>query len=184
MTYRERIEAKANEIELLTDYANSVTGQADANIGDAIKRLVDGYGQGGGGGSVETGTFDAVGGSRFHEVAHSFGRKPDFAILYPIDVTITSAYAITSELILNSMGQLNYLQGGTRTDYEVNNDPFIVIIGTSYALNSYAGSLKLTNDIGGSVEMEDTYVRFGSKSQNAGGGHLEAGTYGYIIGII
>lgn len=47
MTYSERIDAKANEIELLTDYANAKTGKSDPNIGEAIKTLVDGYGQGG-----------------------------------------------------------------------------------------------------------------------------------------
>lgn len=46
MTYQERINAKANEIELLTAYANGVTGQTDTNIGDAIRTLCDGFGGG------------------------------------------------------------------------------------------------------------------------------------------
>ena len=48
MTYQDRIDAKASEIELLTAYANGVTGQDDSNIGDAIKTLCDGFGGGGG----------------------------------------------------------------------------------------------------------------------------------------
>lgn len=53
MTYEERINSKANEIELLTAYANNTTGAADTNIGDAIKTLCDGYGQGSGGNILE-----------------------------------------------------------------------------------------------------------------------------------
>lgn len=36
-----------NKIDLLLDYANGVTEKGDTNIGDAIKTLADGYGQGG-----------------------------------------------------------------------------------------------------------------------------------------
>lgn len=53
MNYADRINSKANEIELLTAYANNTTGAADTNIGDAIKTLCDGYGQGSGGNIFE-----------------------------------------------------------------------------------------------------------------------------------
>ena len=53
MTYQERIDTKTAEIEALTAYANGVTGQSDTTIGDAVKTLCDGYGQGGGGKTVE-----------------------------------------------------------------------------------------------------------------------------------
>lgn len=53
MNYADRINSKANEIELLTAYANNTTGAADTNIGDAIKTLCDGYGQGSGGNILE-----------------------------------------------------------------------------------------------------------------------------------
>lgn len=48
MTYQERINAKADELTALLTYANGVTGAGDATLGDAVKTLVDGYGQGGG----------------------------------------------------------------------------------------------------------------------------------------
>lgn len=49
MTYAERVDAKANEAELLTAYANATTGASDLNLGDAVRTLVGGYGKGGGG---------------------------------------------------------------------------------------------------------------------------------------
>ena len=35
-------------INALTTYANSVTGESDTNLSDAVHTLADGYGQGGG----------------------------------------------------------------------------------------------------------------------------------------
>ena len=39
-------------IHALTRYANEVTGQSDTTLSDAVETLVEGYGQGGGGGGV------------------------------------------------------------------------------------------------------------------------------------
>lgn len=39
-----------NQIEALIAYANETTGKSDTHLGDAVKSLADGYGQGGGGG--------------------------------------------------------------------------------------------------------------------------------------
>lgn len=48
MTFAERINEKADEAELLTAYANATTGASDTLLGDAVRRLVAGYGGGGG----------------------------------------------------------------------------------------------------------------------------------------
>lgn len=44
----DKLEVSKNALEGLLDYANEKTQKADSNIGEAIKTLVDGYGQGGG----------------------------------------------------------------------------------------------------------------------------------------
>ncbi len=48
-------------INALTTYANSVTGESDTNLSDAVYSLAEGYGQGGGSGlEYETGTYTAA----------------------------------------------------------------------------------------------------------------------------
>ena len=47
---REKLEAINAQTTALLDYANGVTGAADTRLGDAVRTLADGYGQGGGGG--------------------------------------------------------------------------------------------------------------------------------------
>lgn len=42
-------------INALTTYANSVTGESDTTLTDAVYTLAEGYGQGGGGGSGDSG---------------------------------------------------------------------------------------------------------------------------------
>lgn len=48
MTIGEQLNATADAMDALLTYANGITGAADTNIGDAVKTLADGYGQGGG----------------------------------------------------------------------------------------------------------------------------------------
>lgn len=55
MTAKEVMTENKDELYALLDYANSVTEKSDTNIGNAIKTLCDGYGQGGGS-SVKSGT--------------------------------------------------------------------------------------------------------------------------------
>lgn len=61
MNYEQRIDVKADDIELLTEFANAKTGKSDPDIGEAIKTLVDGYGQGGGGAEIGSFTTDWTG---------------------------------------------------------------------------------------------------------------------------
>lgn len=51
MTIPEKLQASKDGLDALLNYANGVTGQDDANIGDAVKTLCDGFGQGGTGDS-------------------------------------------------------------------------------------------------------------------------------------
>ena len=45
MTIGEKLESSKNALINLLSFANAKTGKTDANIGDAIKTLCDGYGQ-------------------------------------------------------------------------------------------------------------------------------------------
>lgn len=48
-------------INALTTYANSVTGESDTNLTDAVHTLADGYGQGGGTENVTLNIVDSLG---------------------------------------------------------------------------------------------------------------------------
>lgn len=48
-------------INALTTYANSVTGESDTNLSDAVHTLADGYGQGGGAENVTLNIVDSFG---------------------------------------------------------------------------------------------------------------------------
>ena len=48
-TIGDKLEASKSGLDALLTYANGVTGQDDVSIGDAVKTLADGFGQGGGG---------------------------------------------------------------------------------------------------------------------------------------
>ena len=54
MSIKETLTESKNKLDALLDFANNTTGNSDTNIGDAIKTLADGFGQGGG--EVESGT--------------------------------------------------------------------------------------------------------------------------------
>lgn len=48
MSIADKLTASKNALSSLLTFANAKTGKSDINIGDAIKTLCDGYGQGGG----------------------------------------------------------------------------------------------------------------------------------------
>lgn len=52
-TISKKLTASKNGLTALLEYANQTTGQSDTDIGEAIRTLCDGYGQGGGGGIAE-----------------------------------------------------------------------------------------------------------------------------------
>lgn len=52
-TIPEKLQASKDGLDALLAYANGITGQEDANIGDAVKTLCDGYGHGSGGNIFE-----------------------------------------------------------------------------------------------------------------------------------
>lgn len=49
MSIKQRIDAQTDALSALLTYANNATGKGDADIGEAIRTLVDGFGKGGGG---------------------------------------------------------------------------------------------------------------------------------------
>ena len=67
-------------INALTTYANSVTGESDTNLSDAVYSLAEGYGQGGGGVSITDGiviTEWDTGGTR-PKTVEIYGDVPNF----------------------------------------------------------------------------------------------------------
>ena len=48
MALKEKLIEAKSEVEALLAYANETTGKTDVNLGEAVKTLADGYGQGGG----------------------------------------------------------------------------------------------------------------------------------------
>lgn len=49
MAIKDTLQDSKNRLDSLLDYANGVTGKEDTSLGDAVKTLCDGYGQGDGG---------------------------------------------------------------------------------------------------------------------------------------
>lgn len=120
---------------------------------------------------------------------HSLGRVPKFAIVYPISVATTElAYAISSQTLINGIGQANFNISSKETDWSSSPYPFSSWIGTGYQAN-VLGSGQGTgfDDTGSSsyksIKMTDTTVTVGSiNSQSNSNGRFPVGTYGIIVG--
>lgn len=82
MSIVSKLSASKNALDALLTYANEATGQADADIGEAIRTLVDGFGKGGGGsGSSKpfvTGQFtvSTQTATQLITIEHDLGRMP------------------------------------------------------------------------------------------------------------
>lgn len=90
----ERLNALADQMDALLQYANGTTGAGDTRIGDAVKTLADGYGQGGGGKTEvwETVTGTMEGGS-FVGTVHDLCEIDDSTTTVFVTITQTAAYA-------------------------------------------------------------------------------------------
>lgn len=154
MTYQERINAKANEIELLTAYANGVTGAEDTNIGDAIKTLCDWYGQGGGDFKFDSGviindsnySYTSTSSNYTGKIVDTSLNRIDFVLIvsenyikkidvssgqnrqYGMSITIRAGMIATSNA---SLGSKYYVSGlnATTTWYGVSSDCGAVLSG-------------------------------------------------------
>ena len=72
-----------SNINALTEFANSVTGESDTNLSDAVHTLADGYGQGGESNTV-TGTFTGTAeGSIDIDLAYEGEGYPISVMIYP-----------------------------------------------------------------------------------------------------
>ena len=73
-------------ITALTTYANSVTGESDTNLSDAVRTLADGYSASG----VETVTGEVTisNSGKFPTITHNFGTKKIGLIIYPISEVV------------------------------------------------------------------------------------------------
>lgn len=70
-----------SQIESLIAYANETTGKSDTHLGDAVKSLVDGYGQGGGGLQVLEGKVTTTELKNNIVIEHNLGVRPIAAIV-------------------------------------------------------------------------------------------------------
>ncbi len=82
-----------SKLDALLTYANGVTGAADANIGDAIRTLANGYGGGSGDGiRIDVGTFKLATSSLSSsgtsvKIQHNLGAIPDGIIVWSDEFT-------------------------------------------------------------------------------------------------
>lgn len=118
--------ANKNTLKLLVDYANGVTGNSDTNIGDAIKTLADGYGQGGGLTIQQTDlVVETVSGERW-ATATTTQVNSSYSRTEPIDVSEYDYVAIVNQFnvgspalrsahcfLSNSMSSTNIIRGYT-----------------------------------------------------------------------
>lgn len=73
-----------SNINALTEFANSVTGESDTNLSDAVHTLADGYGQGGGESNTVTGTFTGTAeGSIDIDLAYAGEGYPIGVMIFP-----------------------------------------------------------------------------------------------------
>lgn len=126
-----------SEIESLIAFANEKTGESEATIGDAILRLVDGYGQGSGG--VEEGEFTSSGkqansidvhifdinigtGKKFFFAYNSTvtNLKPSFYFLTPIGSGYMVVQTSSSGSVNSGGGSFNFDNNGATHPTEGN----------------------------------------------------------------
>lgn len=105
-----------SKIQALITAANTKTGESDTTLTDAVQTLVDGYGQGGGGGSlpsviskIDGGSFtlssDTAGNN--HWISHNLGVLPKCIIIWTEDsdlrtstAAVAQRYLLCSQLVL------------------------------------------------------------------------------------
>jgi len=121
-----------SKIQALITAANNTTGESDTTLTDAVQTLVDGYGQGGGGGSLPSVISKIDGGSftfaadtaiQSNKINHSLGIKPKGYIIWSESV-MTDDVAYANQTLMFSYGiGLPWKNAGTTND-----------VGYSYAM--------------------------------------------------
>lgn len=179
-----------SKLSSLLTAANNKTGESDTTLTDAVQTLIDGYGQGGGGVPIETGTFTVATKSKTYDIIHSLGVTPNFVFLYPVNVTNASTtYLILTEVLVADAGQADWRAGTDATQRPSAHGSWV---GVGYAANVHGAnnldSLPRSATIGGVAtvyagEFTSTYAKIGGFDQNNGSGWL-LGKYGYVVGVI
>lgn len=179
-----------SKLNSLLTAANNKTGESDTTLTDAVQTLIDGYGQGGGGVPIETGTFTVATKSKTYDIVHSLGVAPNFAFIYPVNVTDASTtYLILTEVLVADAGQADWRAGTDATQRPSAHGSWV---GVGYATNVHGASngdgLPKSSTVGSVTtvyagELTSTYAKVGGFDQNNGSGWL-LGEYGYVVGVI
>lgn len=133
---KQQLDSSADAMDALLAYANGTTGQADVNIGDAIKTLCDGYG-----GGTQLPGVKAISSGRLTiaattitapTVQHNLGEVPDVIVAWSPnafaladDVACTGGCAYVSRLPQNRSGNtwgstsLTWSKQATSTYFQV-----------------------------------------------------------------
>lgn len=115
MAIKQTLEDTQNRLDALLTYANGTTGQADISIGDAIKTLCDGYGQGGGDGKIQV-SGDIVFSANTDDpiITHNLGKSNYIFVIWTdedmsgIGFAVRFAIKWLGNLIPKSFGSVNY----------------------------------------------------------------------------
>lgn len=90
-----------SKIQALITAANNATGESDTTLTDAVQTLVDGYGQGGEGGSlpsviskIDGGSFTLASDTQAsrYTISHNLGIVPKQILLWTEDATLRDSY--------------------------------------------------------------------------------------------
>lgn len=147
-----------SKIQSLISAANNETGESDTTLTDAVQTLVDGYGQGGEGGSLPSVISKIDGGSftlasdqqsSAYDIAHSLGIVPKgFAIWTEGEIsgTVAARHMVSAFLAVSDVTNrtdTNYsAMGSASILYNGNNSAPAVTL-TSAQISGYMDSVKI-----------------------------------------
>lgn len=145
-----------DEINALTQYANTITGQSNTCLSDAVETLADGYGGGGGGISVKTGTFTLANDLPVFAagtvVPVGLTEQPDCLIVWMDRDSFNEtaggggywyAFSLFKKAMLNNLPNMRYNNSLTTDDEYANVDWVLATKNSTWTIND-----ELVNSVG------------------------------------
>lgn len=157
-TIRQKISSLDYAADAYLNYANSVTGASDENVGDAIMTLAAGYGQGGGG--IQS----------FEYTATFSGSK----IAIPVDVRGAKVIAIS--MITDSPESTNSLNAYSRWGVAVSEELFTQALIDSLTATTYVNGTPYVHG----VPRNEFNTKFSTTLYGFGGANQYGGTPKFI----